>query len=57
MKQGSPKMHSIEIGGSQFVATYVCSIGNHRLIRPKHTPHVAPIYEPNPLKSWIALTY
>ena len=56
MKQGSPKMHSIEIGGHNLVQ-HMCSIGNHRLIRPKHTPHVAPIYEPNPLKSWIALTY
>ena len=36
---------------------HMCSIGNYRLIRPKHTPHVAPIYEPNPLKSWISSTY
>ena len=36
---------------------HVFSIGTYRPIRPKHTPHVAPIYESISLKSWIAFTY
>ena len=43
--------------GVHNLVQHVCSIGNCRLVRPKQAPHVAPIYEPLPLKSLIVLTY
>ena len=45
----------VKLGGHKLVQ-HVCSIGNSRLIRPKHPPHVAPTYDPNSLKSLTFLT-
>ena len=45
----------VKLGGHKLVQ-HVCSIGNSRLIRPKHPPHVAPTYDPNSLKSLVFLT-
>ena len=45
----------VKLGGHKLVQ-HVCSIGNSRLIRPKHPPHVAPTYDPNSLKSFTFLT-
>ena len=48
-------MQNSKIGGHKLVQ-HVCSIGNSRLIRPKHSPHVAPTYDTNSLKSLVILT-
>ena len=45
----------VKLGGHKLVQ-HVCSIGNSRLMRPKHPPHVAPTYDPNSLKSLVFLT-
>ena len=51
----SQKCTVVKLGGHKLVQ-HVCSIGNSRLIRPKHPPHVAPTYDPNSLKSLVFLT-
>ena len=52
----SQKWSVVKLGGHSLVQ-HVCSIENYRLIRPKLTPHVAPIYVPTPIKTWNNLTH
>ena len=51
----SQKSTVVKLGGHKLVQ-HVCSIGNSRLIRPKHPPHVAPTYDPNSLNSMVINT-
>ena len=52
----SPKCSVVKCGGHSLVQ-HVCSIENYRLIRPKLTTHVAPMYVPTPIKTWKTLTH
>ena len=52
----SPKCPVVKFGGHSLVQ-HVCSIENYRLIGPKLTPHVAPIYVSTTIKTWNNLTH